>query len=683
MIVKELLEPKNIVVVGASNDYSKPGGKVLKCILSAGFTGEIYGVNPKESSVQGVKCYATVAELPNVDLAIIAIASKFAMETIEILAHQKNTKAFIILSAGFSEIGIEGKELEDRVVALIDSVGGSLIGPNCIGMLTPHYAGVFAGPIPKLDKHGIDFVSSSGGTAAFILESTMSLGLTYSSLYSVGNCAQIGVEDVLKHWDETFDPENSSRVKMLYIEQVGNPQMLLKHASSLIQKGCHVLAVKSGTTEAGSRAVSSHTGALAGSDTAVEALFKKAGIVRCFSKLELGYTAAVLMSKQLKGNRIAVITHAGGPGVLLTDALSKNKMEVPAFKGNEADELLSKLNFGSSVANPIDFLPTGTAEHLELILDYVDNNDSVDGAVVIYGTPGLFDVTPVYVKLDEIMKRAKKPIFPVLPSPVEAKDAVEHFLSLGRFYFPDEVILADTLAKVYYTQKPEINPVYPTIDKQKVRAVIDKASAGYISPDEIQQLLDIAGIPRVPEFTTSDKTSAIAHADSLGFPIVMKVIGPVHKTEVGGVALGLASKEEVSETFDRMMSIQDAIGVLIQPMISGPEVFLGAKYEDKYGHLILCGLGGIFVEVLKDVQVGLAPISKAEALGMIGGIKAHDLIKGARGKQGISEDVFADIITRLSALVELAPEIKELDINPLLGIGEKIYAVDARIRIEK
>lgn len=684
MIVKELLDPKSIVVLGASNDISKLGGKVLKTILKAGYKGKLYGVNPKESLVQGITCYPSVNELPDVELAIIAVASKFVLESVEILGKEKKTKAFIVLSAGFGEVGAEGKILEEKLVEMIDSFDASLVGPNCIGMLTPNYAGIFAGPTPKLNSLGVDFVSSSGSTATFILEATIPMGLTFSSLYSVGNSAQIGVGDVLKYWDETFDPATSSKVKMLYIEQVGNPQLILKHASSLIKKGCHVIAVKSGTTEAGSRAVSSHTGALAGSDTAIDALFRKAGIIRCYSKQELGYVAGILQHRQLNGDRIAIITHAGGPGVLLADALSKTGFKVPHLSGANADELLSKLNYGSSVANPIDFLATGTAEHLGIILDAVENKfDEIDGSVVIFGTPGLFDVSPVYKMIDEKMKTCKKPIYPVLPSPMEAKDAVEYFLSLGRFYFPDEVVLAYALSKVYYNTVPETNPEYAQIDITKVRGVIDNAQNGYISPNEIQSLLDAAGIPRVPEYVTDNKDTALSHAEKLGFPLVMKVIGPLHKTEVGGVALGITTKEQVAGTFDKMMRIPDATGVLLQPMISGTELFLGAKREDKFGHLVLCGLGGIFVEILKDVQIGLAPLSMNESLVMIRSIKAHDLIKGVRGKQGVSEERFAEIITRLSALVSAAPEIAEMDINPLLGIGDKIYAVDARIRVEK
>ncbi len=275
-MVREIFDPKSIVVVGASNDISKPGGRILKNIIDGNYQGSLFAVNPKEEQVQGLKCYKSVDELPNVELAILAIAAKFCPDTVRILAEQKGTKGFIILSAGFSEVGPEGKALEDEVVSIINKHNGNLIGPNCIGVLTPSYQGVFAGPLPKLEPQGVDFVSGSGATACFILELAIPRGLSFASVYSVGNSAQIGVEDVLRHWDETFDENTSSKVKIMYLEKINNPELFLKYSRSLIEKGCRIAAIKAGTTEAGSRAVSSHTGALAGSDLPVDALFKKA-----------------------------------------------------------------------------------------------------------------------------------------------------------------------------------------------------------------------------------------------------------------------------------------------------------------------------------------------------------------------------------------------------------------------
>lgn len=684
MIAKELISPKSIAVIGASNDDKKPGGKILKNILGEKFDGKVYPVNPKETEIQGLECIQNPADLPQTDLAILAIPAKFCLDTVNLLIKEKGTKGFIILSAGFSEMGEEGKKLEQDIADAVTAAGGTLIGPNCIGVLNTNYAGVFAGPIPKLDTKGIDFASGSGATAVFIVEAAMTRGLSFSSLYSVGNSAQTGVEEVLKYWDETFDAETSSKVKLLYVEQIHKPEMLLKHAASLISKGCKIAAIKAGTTEAGSRAVSSHTGALAGSDSAVDALFKKAGIVRCYSRMELIHVAQVFTRPELEGKNIAIITHAGGPGVMLTDALAKGNLDVPHIEGAAADELLEKLFHGSSVANPIDFLATGTAEHLGLILDYVDQKfDNIDGAAVIFGTTGLFDVTEVYNVLDEKMKTCKKPIYPILPSIVLADKEVEHFVSKGRNFFPDEVELGNALAKVYHTPKPELNVALPDVDKAAIRKLIDENKEGYICPESVQALLDAAGIPRAAEIVVNKKEDAVKAIETIKFPLVMKVVGPVHKSDVGGVALNIKSQDEVEANFEKMMQIKDATGVLMQPMLSGQELFVGASYEDTFGHLILAGMGGIFIEVLKDVSNALSPVSKQEATSMITSLKSYKMIEGVRGQEGVNQEIFADIICRLSALLEAAPEIKEMDLNPLLGKADQVIAVDARVRIEK
>jgi len=293
MINQQLINPKSIVVIGGSNDVTKPGGKVLKNLIDNHFPGMLYVTNPKETEIQGIKCYQDPAELPEVDLAILAIAAKYCPAVVETLAHQKNTRAFIIFSAGFHEESEEGAILEKQIVDTINSVNGCLIGPNCIGMMNHNHTSVFSLPIPRMEPHGVDFISGSGATAVFIMESGMSNGLSFGSVYSVGNSAQMGVEDVLKYLDDTYDPVKSSRVKLLYIESINKPDMLLKHASSLIRKGCKIAAIKSGSSSAGSRAASSHTGALASSDTAVDALFRKAGIVRCYGREELVTVAAV------------------------------------------------------------------------------------------------------------------------------------------------------------------------------------------------------------------------------------------------------------------------------------------------------------------------------------------------------------------------------------------------------
>lgn len=685
MITKQLTHPNSIVVVGGSKDLEKPGGKVLRNIIDGGFDGRLSVLNPKEDEVQGIKSYRDISDLPDTDLAIIAIAAKYTLQTIEFLTENKNTKAFIILSAGYSEESAEGKILEDKVVAVINKVNGSLIGPNCIGILTPQHHSVFTYPIPKLEADGCDFISGSGATACFIMEAGIPKGLKFANVYSVGNSAQMGVEEIVKHMDENFNAETDSKVKLLYLETINNPQMLLKHASSLIKKGCKIAAVKAGTSEAGSRAASSHTGALASSDLAVDALFKKAGIIRCYGREDLISVASVFMSSEIKGKNIAIITHAGGPAVMLTDSLSNGGLNVPNLTGESAEELKEKLFTGSSVANPIDFLATGTAEQLGTIIDYCDTKfDNIDAMVVIFGTPGLTKIFDVYKVLDEKIKTSRKPVFAVLPSTLTAKEEVESFVNMGNVFFPDEVTLGNALSRIYgqdpvdRSESSEIE-----IDKIAIRKVIDEAEDSYLLPEKIQILLDAAGIPRAKEMTISKANKLEEAVKEVGFPLVMKVVGPVHKSDVGGVTLNIKTNSEALNEFERMMKIEDATAVLLQPMLSGIEMFAGVKREDKFGHLILFGLGGIFIEVFKDVRTVLGPVDINEALYEIKKLKSYKIIEGTRGLEGVNKELFAEIIVRLSLLVEAAPEIAEMDLNPLLGTKENLIAVDARIRIEK
>ncbi|NOY49933.1 MAG: CoA-binding protein [Chlorobi bacterium] len=685
MINTQLTHPNSIVVVGGSKDLEKPGGKVLKNIIDGGFKGDLYVANPKEYEVQGIKSYQDLSKLPDTDLAIIAIAAKHTLQTVEYLTRNKNTKAFIILSAGFSEESHEGKLLEDKIVAAINNVKGSLIGPNCVGILTPQHHSVFTYPIPKLDQNGCDFVSGSGATACFIMEAGIPKGLKFANVYSVGNSAQMGVEEVLKYMDENFDPKTDSMVKLLYMETIKQPKMLLKHASSLIKKGCRIAAIKAGTSEAGSRAASSHTGALASSDAAVDALFKKAGIVRCYGREDLISVASVFMKAELKGKNIAIITHAGGPAVMLTDSLSNGGLNVPGISGKKAEELKGKLFPGSSVANPIDFLATGTAEQLGTIIDYCDKElDEIDAMVVIFGTPGLTKIFDVYKILDAKIKSAVKPVFPVLPSTLTAKPEVDYFVELGNTFFPDEVTLGKALSRVYSYSNDSSGPSLPCwIDTKKIRKIIDGSENGYLAPEKIRSLLDAAGIPRAKETTLSSVEDLGNTLELVGFPLVMKVVGPVHKSDVGGVKLNITSDEEATTEFKRMMQLADAKAVLLQPMLSGTEIFAGLKREEKFGHLVLFGLGGIFIEVFRDVRTVLAPVSAHEALNEIRKLKSYKIIQGARGQEGIDEGQFADIVQKLSLLAQAAPEIAEMDINPLLGTKNKLVAVDARIRIEK
>ncbi|PKN47345.1 MAG: CoA ligase [Deltaproteobacteria bacterium HGW-Deltaproteobacteria-17] len=687
MIHEALSNPGSIVVVGASNDVTKPGGKVLKNLLDGAFDGPLYGINPRETQVQGVPCFASPAELPApVELAIVSIPAPLVARAVEDLILKAGCRSFIVLSAGFKEMGPEGEALQVALVELVERHGACMIGPNCMGVLTTRYRGTFAGPIPSLDPAGVDFASGSGATAAFIMEAGMEMGLSFASMFSVGNSAQVGVEDILAWWDETFDPARSPRVKLVYMEKIDQPGKFLRHAASLIAKGCRIAGIKAGASEAGNRAASSHTGAMASSDTAVEALFRKAGVLRCHGREDLMLTAAVFQHKPLDGRRIAIVTHAGGPGVLLSDSLSKGGFTIPRLTGPGARAILEGLFPGSSVQNPIDFLATGTADQLRHILDMLELHfaDEIDGVVVIFGTPGLADVTPVYRVIHEKQLSCRKPIFAVLPSVMTAHEAIREYQSWGGCNFTDEVLLGYTLnraarLKTYEKTCADELPV----DRAAIRAIVDRATDGYLPPSEVAGLLDAAGIPRAAEVVVTSADGVGAACDACAFPLVMKVIGPVHKTDVGGVVLDVGSPAQAQAEFERLMGLPQATGVLFQPMLAGTELFIGATREGDFGHLVLCGLGGIYIEVFRDVAEGLAPICAAEADDMIRRLRSYPLFSGVRGRPGLSAPAFARAIRLVSALCQAAPEIAELDVNPLLASPEGVFAVDARIRIQK
>jgi acyl-CoA synthetase (NDP forming) len=686
MINRELINPQSIVIVGGSNNVQKPGGRLVRNLLDGKYKGDLYVVNAKETEVQGVKSYANVAEIPDTELAIISIPGKACPEVVEVLAKHKNVRAFIIISAGFGEETVEGGIIENQLLEIINEAGASFIGPNCIGVMNTNYHGVFTQPVPEFHHDGVDFISSSGGTALFILESALTKGLRFSSVWSVGNSKQNGVEDVLEYMDRNFNPVTDSKIKMLYIESIKQPDKLLYHASSLIKKGCRIAAIKAGSTDSGKRAASSHTGAIASSDSAVEALFRKAGIVRCFSREELTTVASIFTLNEVRGKNCAIITHAGGPAVMLADALSKGHLNVPNLEGPIANELKSKLYPGAAVGNPIDIIGTGTPEHLATVIDYCENRfDEVDLMMVIFGSPGVVNVYDAYEVLHKKMGQCKKPIFPILPSIVTAGPEVRSFIKKGHVNFSDEVTLGTALSRVLNTPTPASTDIQLYgVDVPEVRRIIDQLPAdGYLNPSQVRRLLGAANIPMVAEFTSDDKDEIIEFARKVKYPVVAKVVGPVHKSDIGGVALNIKYEEHLLFEFERMMRLPEVTSIMVQPMLKGTELFLGAKYEEKFGHVVLCGLGGIFVEVLKDVSYGLSPLSYDEAYSMIRSLRGYPIIKGTRGQKGIDEQQYAAIIVRLSTLLRFATEIKEIDINPLLATDRGLFAVDARIRIEK
>lgn len=682
MINAELFNPQSIVVVGASNNTAKPGGKVLENLINGGFK-NLYVLNPGQETVQGIKSFKMFDDLPDTDMAILAIPAEECLNSIKSLT-SKGVKSYIILSAGFSEYDEAGNSIEQSIKEFAIKNEITIFGPNCIGIINENYKGAFTLPIPRHDKKGVEFVSSSGSTAVFVMEAGIKTGLPFSNIYSVGNAMMIKVEDIIEYLDNNFNPDISSKIIAVYIEQVSDAQKLIRHCRSLRQKGCNIVGIKSGVTEAGGRAASSHTGAMATPELFVEAIFRKAGIIQCESREEMLYIASVLYCGIPEDRNVAIITHAGGVGVMSSDALEKNQMKVPKIEGKKSQELLKILHKGSSVSNPIDFLATGTAEQLNTIIDYCNSDfHIIDSIIVIFGSPGLFDVQPVYEVLIRKIKNSLKPIYPVLPSPINTSAAMVYFVKEGMVYFGDEVILAKAIAKTYHRPKIFDNDNRkPQILSFEIIQILLKNKNNFLAPEDNRLVLDYFKIPIVEEQIVRNEKELLIATNSMDFPIVMKIIGPLHKTESGGVELNITNEKQAIDTFYKIMNLAEAKAVLLQPMLKGHELYIGAKKDAVSGHLILFGSGGIYLEALKDTQSVLIPAEKNEILEAISSLKTFSVLKGMRGQKGIDIDLFADIIIKISELLISIPQISEIDLNPLIASGDKIIAVDSRIRIE-
>lgn len=684
MLHEKLLKPSSIAVIGGSDHIDHIGGSVLKNLVDQGFKGQLFVVNPKRDKVQGIVSYRDVSLLPQTDLAIIAIPAPDTLDVVKELVANKETKGFIIYAAGFSELDEKGAEIEREIAEQISAAGGSLLGPNNIGMINQHYAGIFTRPLPMIDKKGVDFISASGATAVFTLEAAQQIGLRFSNLFTVGNSAQIGVEDVLEHLNENFIEGKSSKVKILYLEGIKNPEKLLEHALSLRQKGCALVALKSGITAKGNAAAASHTGAMASSDLFVQALFNKAGIIRCRSRYELITLAAILQITALKLKNFAVITHAGGPGVIVTDTLTQNGLFVPDLSKKHQNSLKRILYPGAATTNPIDILATGTALQLEQVIAYCENHlDEIDAMVVIFGSPGLGGVAEAYQVIHNMLQTCKKPIFPVFPSVVNVKDEISQFIQKGHMAFSDEYVFAKSLAKVMFNKPPQIDS-YPdkNDDALRITSLVNTYSSGFLGPEQAFELMEAAGIKMARQALIKTETELLKAAKILQYPLAQKIIGPLHKTDKEGVIVNVLNDVELLENYKKLIQIDGVTGIMIQEMVSGKEVFIGAKRETAFPPLIICGAGGIYVEALKDFQSALAPIGRSTAIDMVNNLRIKPILQGMRGEPSCNLEAFYNALEKISTLLLLAPKITELDLNPLILNEKGIFAVDARIKIE-
>jgi len=677
-----LFRPQYIVVVGGSESRSKPGGKVLANIVKHHYHGTLHVVNPGGTQVMGLPTFDTVPDLPGVpELAIVAIPAARVAKALEQLG-QKGTTAVVILSAGFGETDEKGKTEEKRLLSIAQRFGMTLIGPNCSGFMTPCYSGKFAGIIPELKARSIDFISGSGATVDLVMEQAVLRGLSFCNVVNVGNSVQVGVEDLIALYDENYGKEGSP-ILMLYLEALKKPGLLLKHARNLTRKGCAIVAIKSGVSRSGARAAASHTGAMASDDTAVQALFDKAGIIRVKSKMELIDVACALRATggTLKGNRVLVITDAGGPGVMLTDELERQGLVLPVLGPSIQERLRRILPPEASVANPIDCLPSRTASQVREVLCTIGELETgnIDVIAIQVANPGMSDNREIYWEVARAMKTSPIPVVPSLTSVSTCTGLIREFTEHGNFYFPDEVNLGSALGNVLRRR-----PVFEVSGdlKDYDRAGIDRILTGHTGPLPIQvvtEALQKGGFAFPPQVSAGSLEELKTACKTIGFPLAIKVLGPLHKSDIGGVRLGITGMGEAEQAWHELMSIPGAAGVVVQKMVGGIEVILGASRAEGLGHLVMFGLGGIYTEVLKDVRFALAPLSREECREMVTGIRGYPILEGIRGQEGISVEVLTGYIERLGRLVSDFPAINEIDLNPLKGCGEGVYVVDARM----
>jgi len=678
-----LVSPKSIVIVGASNNKSKPGGSVTRNVMSSSYNGELYLVNQNSETIDGKQSISKVEDLPDgIDLAMIAIPAKGVYEQLQKLS-AKNCKTVLVLTAGFGETDEKGKEEEKRLVELADKEGLTMIGPNVVGVVTPNYYGKFAGILPQLKKGSIDVVSASGATIDYVMEQADLRGLKLQSVFSMGNSAQIGVEDVVEMLDEHFCDEDA-KVKIVYMEGIKKPAKLLKHARSLTEKGCILVGIKSGVSDQGSRAAASHTGAMATSDTVVQALFDKAGIIRVRSKYELVEIGCALDALKNRTNikNICAITDAGGPGVMLTDELNKYGLTLPPLRENTRKRVAEVIPAFGSATNPVDCLPTQTGQQIASIIRILaEEKEEIDAIVVLTGNSMLSDKWECYAEIIKAMDESPIPVLPVLSAVSTTKELLERFKQAGRTYFVDEVLVGAALGQIrnrmpLYQSEPRL----ANYDQKKLAELLD-GKRGVLTPDMCDQLLDRAGFKRPQSIVLKSKKQIHDVVKSIQWPVVVKVIGPLHKSDVGGVMVGVKTEEALEGAWEKMSKIAQFDGILIQQMVPGTEVILGAKKEEGYGHLVMFGLGGIFAEVLKDSQFALAPLGLQESEALIRKIRSIKMLEGARGQKGMSIPLLADFLARLGQLVCDFPQISEVDFNPVKGEGENLFVVDCRIII--
>jgi acetate---CoA ligase (ADP-forming) len=681
--LRPFFAPAGVAVIGASKRRGSIGGELFRNILAADFAGAAYPVNRTGEAVAGVRGYRTIEEVPDaVDLAVICVPGEHVVDSAE-AALQKGVPALCVISAGFAEIGHEGVERQERLLALVRAHGARLVGPNCLGIAVPG-VGLNAtfGP-GALPAGRIALSSQSGALGLAMLERASERGLGFSAFVSIGNKADVSSNDLLEWWEE----DEGTDVVLLYLESFGNPQKFGRLAARVARRK-PILALKAGVTSAGARAASSHTAALAGSDAAVEALFRQTGVLRARTLEELVDLAALLSHQPLPhGRRVAVVTNAGGLAILCADACDAAGLELPELSQETQTALAQVLPTEAALTNPVDLLGSATGETYAHALPHILRDQSVDAVIALFVPPVVAGAEEVAAAIRQTVEReaSGKPLLAVVVSAEGIPTVLRDVDSpVAAFSYPESAARALGLAaeRADWLRRPVGTVPLVGVDEARGRRLVDAALAAtddvWLEPAAARELLSAYGIPLVPERFASNADEAVAAAGELGYPVVLKTAATgVHKTETGGVALDLGDEREVQAAAERI-----GAPLLVQPMVTGGvELLAGMVQDPVFGPLVAFGPGGVLAELIGGAEFRIAPLTDVDAEELVNGGKAGRLVRGFRGAPPADAGALIDLVQRLSQLAQDVPEVAELDLNPVLALPDGCLAVDARVRL--
>ncbi|MDY7080635.1 MAG: acetate--CoA ligase family protein [Chloroflexota bacterium] len=693
-MLESFFHPQSVAIIGASRDPDKLGYAVLANIQAGMYPGRLYPVNPKADEILGLKTYHSVLDIPDpVDMAVIVIPYRFVPPVLE-QCGQKEIPAVVVISAGFREAGREGLERERELIEIARKYNVRLIGPNCLGVIdttTPLNATFAAGMPPG---GPIAFMSQSGALGTAVLDIAMAGRIGFSKFASLGNKADVSEIDLLEAWGN--DP--TSRVILIYVEGLPDGQKFIQVARK-VTRDKPVVAIKSGVTKSGSRAVSSHTGSLAGSEAAYKAAFRQAGVVRATSMEALfDYARAFAYQPLLQGDRIGIVTNAGGPGILATDALEHARLEIPRLDRETVEALTDYLPGAASAANPVDVLGDALADRYEHAMHLVLADPNVDGMIVIVTPQAMTEIEKTAHAVGRMAQKSDKPVLGCFMGEARIKAGIDVLWQYGvpNYPFPERAAGALAAMSTYRRERerPIFEPEPCATCIPQVQELFNRVrSEGRVSIGDAEAwtVLECYGFTVPQSRLAETPEEAIEIAEEIGYPVVMKIASPdiLHKTDVGGVKLNLRSPDDVRDAFDLMVYragryVPGALiwGCQVQQMVSGGrEVLLGMSRDPQFGPLVAFGLGGIYVEALKDVAFRVAPFSREEADEMIREIRSYPLLEGVRGEPPADHEAMVDALLRISRLVTDFPEIVELDINPLMVFeeGSGAVAIDMRL----